>query len=66
MAKRLTHEEADKQIQDAMQEPVSMKVQRFRDMITQRGGQAEQPFREERAPRQIRQPDRPLPARTTV
>ncbi len=63
---RLTHEEADKQVFAAMQEPASMKVQRFREMIAQRSGRAEQPFGEERAPRQLRQPDRPLPARTTV
>lgn len=66
MPKRLTHEEADKQIELAMQEPASMKVQRFRDMITQRGGKVEQPFPAE--PRQLRQPRPPdqLPARTNV
>ena len=64
---RLTHEEADKQIKAAMQEPTSMRVQRFRELIAQRGGQAERPFREERAPRQVRQPRfEGLPARTQV
>ncbi len=63
---RLTHEEADKQIREAMVEPASMKVQRFRDMIAQRGGQAEQPFAQEpAAPRQPRPPEQ-LPARTQV
>jgi len=63
---RLTHESADKQIEAAMQEPASMKVQRFREMIAQRGGQAEQPFGEEqRPPRQPRPPEQ-LPARTQV
>ncbi len=66
MPKHLTHEEADQQIFKAMQEPASLKVQRFRELIEQRGGRAEQPFGEEKAPRQLRQPDRPLPARTTV
>ena len=67
MAKRLSHEEADRQIFAAMQEPASMKVQRFRQIIEQRGGQAAQPFGEERAPREPRiSRPRELPARTTV
>ncbi len=66
MPKHLTHEEADKQIKDAMQEPASSRVQRFRELIAQRGGQVEQPFGEEPRPaRPIRAPER-LPARTTV
>ncbi len=65
MATHLTHEEADRQIKAAMQEPASMKVQRFRDMIAQRGGRAEQPFPAERTLRQPRPPEH-LPARTQV
>ncbi len=63
---RLSHEDADRQVELAMKEPASTRVQRFRELITQRGGRAEQPFGAEEAPRQLREPDRPLPARTTV
>lgn len=64
---RLTHEEADKRIEAAMQEPASMRVQRFREMIAERGGRAAQPFAAEREPKLIPTPRlESLPARTQV
>ena len=66
MVKRLSHEQADKQVDEAMQEPMALRVQRFRQLLAQRGGKAEQPFPTELPPRQPRQPDRDLPARTQV
>lgn len=67
MANRLTHESADTQVFAAMKEPASLKVQRFREMIAQRGGRAEEPFGQEKEAREprISIPER-LPARTTI
>lgn len=63
---KLTHAEVDKQVEEAMKTPPTEQLQRFREMIAQKGGRVEQPFPEEKTPR-VRETELPsLPARTQV
>lgn len=63
---KLTHEEIDRQVEEAMKTPPTEQLQRFKEMIAARGGRVEQPFPEEKVPRERETRLPSLPARTQV